>query len=191
MKKRLWNILTILLLLICILESVQIIADVRLYNKSTTHFVTELCQAANAVSINLTDALGASDDRFNAGIGSTRIYLEQLANHFLITDYSLRYNVLWIQHGFLDGLQSNGYIATTFIQDKFEKIYQKHINGYDLDEFDFTYLAELVTALDTLCKSLQNEDGSLNQKATQSAYFVEQFNKFTTAVYIVTNLSNM
>ena len=184
MKKQLWIILTILLLLISILESVQIISDVTLYNKSTTHFVTEFCRAADGVSINLTDALKGSEEINNAAIGSTRIYIGQLANYFLITDYSLRYNEFWFQHGFLDGLQSNGYMATTFIQDKFEKIYQKHINGNDLDEFDSAYLAELDNALVKLRKSLKNEDGSLKPKATNSVYFVEQLNKFFAAVYM-------
>ena len=183
MKKQTYKILTILLLLICILESIQIGTNVRLYNKSKTHFVTLLSHKAYSVSVNLGVVLSKSDEDFGAAIGGTRIYLAELADHFRITDYAMRYNVLWKERYFLEGL-GEAYMATTFIRDKFETIYQKYIDGDVLDESDFTYLSGLKAALDELCNSLRNENGSLKQKASESNYFIERFNTFINAIYM-------
>ncbi|OPJ54622.1 hypothetical protein [Alkalithermobacter paradoxus] len=182
MKKQ-TNKILIILLLICILAFIQIGGNIRLYNNAKTHFVSSATHKVYSVSVNLGLALSRSDETFDAAIGATRIYLAELVEHFRITDYALRYNVLWKEHYFLEGL-GDAYMAITFVQDKFESIYQKHINGDELDESDFTYLSELKDALDELCNSLRNEDGSLKEKATKSSYFVERFNKFITAIYI-------
>ena len=185
MKEQTYKVSIILLLLICILAFIQIGGAINLYIKSKTHFVESLSIIAYSVSANLEYVLLRSDETFDAAIGGTRIYLAHLADYFRIpnTDNELSYNVLWKKRHFLEGIGS-AYMATTSIQDKFEKIYQRHINGDELDEADFNYLSELKAALDELWQSLRHEDGSLKPRATESAYFVEQVNKFISAMYM-------
>lgn len=184
MMKRFWYVAVGLLLLVCTLAFIQIIVDYGLHQDVKAQFVSALYNSAKSTSVNIGHILKGSDEELNESMTGTRIYLDMMANTFRIQPLSFRYNILFYKYDFFEELNRDGYMTITFIQDKYEIIFQKHLNGGKLDNSDLAYLTELKTALDKLCNSLQNEDGSLKREAIKKTYFAEQFNKFIASMYM-------
>ena len=180
MKKR-YYIAIVVLLLFSLLTSIQVIADASLFMERKSNFIEQTIQVAESVSLFLAPTSTEAEEAFIQAMGNTKTSLEVFVEQFKVTDRMLWYNVLWTRQDFLAG--NNFYIPASYIQDRFEKIYEKCLAGEELKPEDTAYINELKLALDQLLLALRNEDGSLNHNTKKSPYFVTCLDDFFKPLY--------
>jgi len=184
MKKKVTRIFIIALALICVLSCIHITVDAKLHQQERTTYVTSLCSALTGVSKNIKNVIISTDGIVDESMIGIKIYMDLLVEKFKIANdnsYSFSYSVLLCEYPFfLDSI--DGYLAITSARDRFIDIFERYLVSSQVSHSDSTFLQRFGTAIDTFISGLQNVDGSLNRKVTNTAYYSEKHNEFISTI---------